>query len=238
MDMENGKGRERVELSLDGRQIASIVVGALVLLGVVFVLGLNLGKQLGARQVEATRGDVLAGLDRPPPAPAAPISDDALTFHDRLTKDRPPVDEPVARPPPAAPKPATPPATPATATPAATTAAARPAPSAAPPPSATANALRNLAGPTPAAAPSSGSPAPGSFTVQLISTSNRAEADRLAGKLTEFDPRVESAEVAGKGKVFRVRVGGYDSRAEAEKVLKAISARTNAKGMVVTIRAK
>lgn len=209
MDMENGKGRERVELSLDGRQIASIVVGALVLLGVVFVLGLNLGKQLGARQVEASRGDVLAGLDRPSPAPAAPISDDALTFHDRLTKDRPPIDEPVARPPPAA-----------------------------PPPSATANALRNLAGPGTAAAPSSGSPVPGSFTVQLISTSNRAEADRLAGKLTEFDPRVESAEVAGKGKVFRVRVGGYASRTEAEKVLKAIAARTNAKGMVVTIRAK
>ena len=209
MDMENGKGRERVELSLDGRQIASIVVGALVLLGVVFVLGLNLGKQLGARQVEASRGDVLAGLDRPSPAPAAPISDDALTFHDRLTKDRPPIDEPVARPPPAA-----------------------------PPPSATANALRNLAGPGTAAAPSSGSPVPGSFTVQLISTSNRAEADRLAGKLTEFDPRVESAEVAGKGKVFRVRVGSYASRTEAEKVLKAIAARTNAKGMVVTIRAK
>ncbi len=209
MDMENGKSRERVELSLDGRQIASIVVGALVLLGVVFVLGLNLGKQLGARQVEASRGDVLAGLDRPSPAPAAPISDDALTFHDRLTKDRPHIDEPVARPSPAA-----------------------------PPPSATANALRNLAGPGTAAAPSSGSPVPGSFTVQLISTSNRAEADRLAGKLTEFDPRVESAEVAGKGKVFRVRVGSYDSRTEAEKVLKAVAARTNAKGMVVTIRAK
>ncbi len=209
MDMENGKSRERVELSLDGRQIASLVVGALVLLGVVFVLGLNLGKQLGARQVEASRGDVLAGLDRPSPAPAAPISDDALTFHDRLTKDRPHIDEPVARPPPAA-----------------------------PPPSATANALRNLAGPGTAAAPSSGSPVPGSFTVQLISTSNRAEADRLAGKLTEFDPRVESAEVAGKGRVFRVRVGSYDSRAEAEKVLKAVAARTNAKGMVVTIRAK
>jgi cell division septation protein DedD len=240
MDMENGKGRERVELSLDGRQIASIVVGALVLLGVVFVLGLNLGKQLGARQVEAGRGDVLAGLDRPPPAPATPISDDALTFHDRLTKDKPPIEEPVVRPPPAAPKPATQPATTtATArpTPAAATAAASSAP-AAPPPSATANALRNLAGPGPSAAASSGPPAPGSFTVQLISTSNRAEADRLAGKLAEFDPRVESAEVTGKGKVFRVRVGGYDNRAEAERVIKAIAAKAGTKGMVVTIRAK
>jgi cell division septation protein DedD len=228
MDLENGKGRERVELSLDGRQIASIVVGALVLLGVVFVLGLNLGKQLGARQVEAGRGDVLAGLDRPPPAPATPISDDALTFHDRLTKDKPPIEEPVVRPPPAAPKPATQPAVVAAAPPKAAVPA---------PPSATANAMRSLAGPGPSAAAPTAA-APGSFAVQLISTSSRAEADRLAGKLAEFDPRVESAEVTGKGKVFRVRVGGYETRAEAEKVLKAIAAKAGTKGMVVTIRAK
>lgn len=103
--MENVKVKERIELSLDGRQIASIVVGALVLLGVIFVLGLNLGRQLATRQLEATRGDALAALDRPPPMPAGPISDDALTFHDRLTKDRqpPPEDPPARTAPPAAP---------------------------------------------------------------------------------------------------------------------------------------
>ncbi len=210
MDGENGKFKERVELSLDGRQIASVVVGALVLMGVVFVLGLNLGRQLTAKQLEATRGDALAALDRPPPAPAGPISDDALTFHDRLTKDRPPpIEDPAPRPAPVAA------AAPTGATPAAP-----------------------VAGKPSAAAPAASPATAGAFTVQLISTTSRAEADKLAGKVQEFDPRVEAAEVSGKGRVYRVRVGAYDSRAEAEKALKSLSARSGAKGMVVTLRPK
>ncbi len=231
MDLEDGKVKERIELSLDGRQVASIVVGALVLLGVVFVLGLNLGRQLAVKQLEGTRGDVLAGLDRPPPAPAAPISDDALTFHDRLTKDKAPVDEAAARPLPVAPKPAVTPAQAARPASAAASSAPAGAPS-----SATANALRSLTGPTP---PMAGAAAtPGGFTVQLISTSSRAEADKLVGKLEGFEPRVESAEVTGKGRVFRVRVGSYESRAEAEKAIKAIAAKAGTRGMVVSLRAK
>jgi len=206
MDNENVKSKERIELSLDGRQIASIVVGALVLLGVVFVLGLNLGRQLATRQFEATRGDALAALDRPPPAPAAPISDDALTYHDRLTKDRsPPAEEPPTRAAPAAPAPAAP----AAATSPATTGTPPPAPPA----------------------------ATGAFAVQLVSTTSRAEADKLAARLQEFDPRVEAAEVSGKGRVYRVRVGSFETRAEAEKMLKTLAPRSGGKGMVVPIRA-
>ena len=210
MDIGNVRSRERIELSLDGRQIASIVVGALVLLGVIFVLGLNLGRQLGARQVEATRGDALAALDRPPPAPPAPIADDALTFHDRLTRDRPPpVEEAPARPAPVA--------------------AAAPAGAA---PGKEPAAPREAAAPTPATAAAS------TFSVQLVSTPSRAEADRLAGKVQDFEPRVEAAEVTGKGKVYRVRVGAFETRGEAEKALRTLAARTGAKGMVVSIRAK
>jgi cell division septation protein DedD len=209
MDIENGKARERIELSLDGRQIASVVVGALVLLGVVFVLGLNLGRQLAAKQLEATRGDALAALDRPPPAPAGPISDDALTYHDRLTKDRPP---PAEDPPTRAVAPAPPPA--ATPTPATPT----------------------LATSGPSGAPAT--PVTGSFTVQLVSTSSRAEADRLAGKLQDLEPRVESAEVSGKGRVYRVRVGSFESRSEAERLLRSIAARVGTRGLVVSTRAR
>ena len=212
MDIENVRTRERVELSRDGRQIASIVVGALVLLGVIFVLGLNLGRQLGARQVEATRGDALAALDRPPPAPSAPISDDALTFHDRLTRDRPPpVEEPAPRAAPAAPAtlPATLPAT-----------------------------RREPTAVAPRETSPSGPSAPGTFAVQLVSTPSRAEADKLAGKVQEFESRVEAAEVTGRGRVYRVRVGDFETRAEAEKALRSLAARTGAKGMVVSIRAK
>ncbi|HEY6006540.1 MAG TPA: SPOR domain-containing protein, partial [Anaeromyxobacter sp.] len=78
--------RERFELSLDGRQVASIVAGALVLLAVVFVLGLKVGEQIALRRAEREPGGDLDALDRAP-APPAPVKDEALTFHDRLTKD-------------------------------------------------------------------------------------------------------------------------------------------------------
>src|SRR5512138_2240468 len=97
--------KEKLELSLDGRQIASIVVGALVLLGVVFVLGLNVGKQIAARQAEAALPGDLEALDHAP-APAAPAKPEPLTFHDRLTKETPPPPPPAVATPVAAPVPA------------------------------------------------------------------------------------------------------------------------------------
>jgi septal ring-binding cell division protein DamX len=213
METENVKVKERFELSLDGRQIASVVVGALVLLGVVFVLGLNLGRQLTVKQLEATRGDALAALDRPPPAPAGPISDDALTYHDRLTRNRPAAVEELPAKAAAAPAPA-------------------PTPAASPGASPAASPLAAAAPPSPAPSPA------GNFAVQLVSTPSKAEADKLAGKLQEYDPRIETTEVTGKGRYYRVRVGAYETRGEAEKALKALATRTGGKGMVVTLRGR
>jgi cell division septation protein DedD len=206
--IEDVRGRDKVELSLDGRQIASIVVGALVLLGVVFVLGLNIGRQLAARQLESTRGDALAALDQPPPTAAIPS--DALTFHDRLTKDRaPPAEPPPAPPPPAPVAQAAPPPAPS---------AAAPAPAAEPRAAASAEAR-------PAARPA--------FSVQVVATPSRAEADRLVTRLKDYTPRVEEAEVPGKGKLYRVRVGAFASKPEAEKFLKGFTGKTGSKGLVV-----
>ena len=215
MDGNEVKGRDRVELALDGRQIASVVVGALVLLGVVFVLGLNIGRQLALKQVEAGRGDALAALDEPPPA--APVREDALTYHDRLTKDRapPPEEAPAAPAPPpavAAPAPAPPRAEPAK------VAAAAPAEPAAAPRA------------EPKAAARAG------YVVQVVATPSKAEADKLAGKLKAWSPRVEAAEVAGKGKLYRVRVGSFGSKPEAEKFLKGFTAKSGSKGLVVATR--
>ncbi len=203
--VENVRMRDKVELSLDGRQIASIVVGALVLLGVVFVLGLNVGRQLAVKQLETTRGDALAALDQPPPTPSIPS--DTLTFHDRLTKDRVPPLEPA---PVAAPA-AAPASAPAAATPS-------------PPP----EASRSTARAEPAGK--------GAFAVQVVATNSRAEADRLAAKLKEYAARVEEAEVAGKGRLYRVRVGAFASKPEAEKFLKTFSGKTGSKGLVVAAR--
>ncbi len=92
---ENARVREKFELSLDGRQIASIVVGALVILGVVFVLGLNVGRQVATRQASAARAGDLEALDRGPTAAVPPMDGASLTFHDRLVKQKPPTQPPV-----------------------------------------------------------------------------------------------------------------------------------------------
>ncbi len=205
--------RERFELSLDGRQIASIVVGALVILAVVFVLGLNVGKQIGVRRAESARAGDLDALDRAP-APPAPDKADALTFHDRLTKEAPaPPGPEVARtpePPPAAP--------------------AEPAPQAAPPPAAPA-----AEAPDPDRAETGGGTSK-PWTVQLAASQDRAEAERMASRFASLNPRIEEADVAGKGRFFRVRVGGFDSREDAERYLRDVARETGARGFVTASR--
>jgi len=219
MEGENVRVRDRVELFLDGRQIASVVVGALVLLGVVFVLGLNVGRQLAVKQLEASRGDSLAALDQPPRAAAPPA--DGLTFHDRLTRDRLPQADPPAPAPPA---------------PLAVAAAVDPSPRPSPARADPRPAARPEAKPETRPEPVGASAARGSYTVQVISTSSRSEADRLAAKLKEHSPRVEEAEVAGKGRLYRVRVGAFGSKPEAEKFLKGLAPRIGTKGLVVASR--
>ncbi len=195
--------RERFELSLDGRQVASVVVGALVLLGVVFVLGLNVGKEIALRQAERAPAGDLEALDRAP-APPAPMKDEALTFHERLTK------EPVAPPPPPT-APPTPNASP-TRTPTA-------------PPSPTATPS-----PTPRDAPAK------PWTVQLAAAQDRGEAERIAARFAALNPRIEEAEVPGRGRFWRVRVGGFDTKDAAERYLRDAAREAGAKGFVAPTR--
>lgn len=209
--------REKFELSLDGRQVASVVVVALVLLAVVFVLGLAIGKQIALRQGERRPAGDLDALDRAPPPPA-PVKDEALTFHDRLTKDAPP--SPPATPPPA---PGTPPARTPDPTPAA---AATPA-AVAPPP---ASPPRTVTVPAPAPRPAKVPAKP--WTVQLAASQNRAEAERVMARFAALNPRIEEADVAGKGRFWRVRVGGFESKDAAERYLRDVARETGAKGFV------
>jgi cell division septation protein DedD len=223
MDGENVKVRDRVELALDGRQIASIVVGALVLLGVVFVLGLNVGKQTAVKQLEASRGDGLAALDQPPPAPAVPS--DSLTYHQKLTQDRGV---------PAEPGPSAPQAAAAAEPRPAAKAEAKPEPAVEPK-----VAVKPAAKPEakPEAKVARAEPAAKvAYVVQVVATPSKAEADRLAGKLKDYSPRVEETDVPGKGRLYRVRVGAFGSKPEAEKFLKTFNGKTGSKGLVVASR--
>ncbi len=215
------RAREKFELSLDGRQVASIVAGALVVLGVVFVLGLNVGKQLAVRQLAAGHAGDLEALDRAPTPP--PSRPEPLTFHDRLTKETPappPPPEPAARPvPPPAPA-AAPPAPPAAQQAVAPPAALEPA---APPPVPPAQAA---AKPGPLKA----------WTVQLAASEERAEAERLATRFSSLNPRIEEAVIAGKGRFYRVRVGSFDTKEAAQRYLRDVARETGAKGIVTPSR--
>jgi cell division septation protein DedD len=213
------RAREKFELSLDGRQVASVVVGTLVVLAVVFMLGINVGKQLAARHFQSGRAGDLDALDRAPAAP--PSRPEPLTFHDRLTREpaAPPAPpgsppRPASQPPPApaAPPPPPPPAAPA-------------------PPPAAAPVAAPVAEPAPAA------PAPlGAWTVQLAAAEDRGEAERVAARFASLNPRIEEALVPGKGRFFRVRVGSFETREAAQRYLRDVARETGAKGIVAPSR--
>ncbi len=238
---ENARVREKYELSLDGRQIASIVVGALVILGVVFVLGLNVGRQIATRQVDAAHAGDLEALDRPPSTPSPSVDDASLTFHDRLVKQKPPTTPPVTAAPASASS-ANPPAPPSPA-PRTVTASASPAelPSAASTPTPTRTVT---SAPAPAPAPRAPEEKPatakavasGAFTIQIGATQQRAEADRIAARFRSLRPRVEAADVQGKGRWYRVRVGSFETREAAERYRKDVARETGVPGFVTADR--
>jgi cell division septation protein DedD len=208
--------KERFTLSLDGRQVASIVVGSLVVLGAVFVLGFSVGRQIGLREARppAAPADPLAALDAPSPRPDAGEAPPRLSYHEALTKDRP------AEPPPPSPRP------PAL--------AAQP-PPAAPvvPPSARPEAPAPAEAPVRAAPAASAAPE-GAFAIQVGASQDRAEADRIAGKFRGHHPRVVEAVVPGKGRWYRVKVGTFETRDQAERFLRDLARETGANGFVTS----
>jgi DedD protein len=226
----NARVRERFMLALDGRQIAAVVVGALVVLGAVFALGTEVGQRLGARRAELGRPANLSDLEvvAGPPR-AAPGKE--LTFPAELPRAKPGPPAPPATTrsgdateAAAEPAPAPTPAPAALPTPAASPAPLA-APAAAPEP-----APKPAPAPAPAAAPAGGM---GSWTVQLGASQRREEADGLAQRVKALGPRVEEAEIPGKGRFYRVRVGRFDSREAAEKYRADVQRETGLSGMAV-----
>lgn len=227
-----------VEVSLDGRQVAGIVGGALVLLAIVFALGVGFGRQLAPAAPAPVAAD-LAKLDAPPPLPkVAPTPDTSFAFHEELKKAEPlhavapPAPKPV-EPKPVEPKPVEPkpePAAPAL-QPQAFAALVPPPPPAPEVPGNTAEKPVPPPAPAPAAEPGKKPAAPppepakkpaeaGQWTVQFGSSSQRADADRLAAMLLDYGyaPFVAVADLPGKGRYYRVRVGRFASKEQAEKL--------------------
>lgn len=244
--------KEKWDLSLDSRQVVSMAIGAIVVLGAVFVLGVVVGKGLASSDEVQDAPDLLTALDQ-----RAKVN---LTFQDELTrKVTPPLDPPKPVPPPvavvvpaAATAPAAPPPAPAVAAAPPQQAPPQAAPGAPAVASAPAHAARDAdTDPTPTRSASLkdafdrvNNPAPpkppvdanpeGTFTLQLAASQDRAEADRFVARLRErgYAPYVVTAEVAGKGTFFRVRMGSFGDRAAAQRYLADFKRETKMDGFV------
>ncbi len=219
-DLERWK--DKVELSLDGRQIFFLFFGSAVAACVIFIAGVLVGKHIEQRAmaaVSATPVDPLAVLDQ-----VGAAEEEGLTFHQVLappkraelapTKTEPekgekgePVAKPVVRPPTkSAAAPAKPARAAASESPPASAVVVEPKAEPAPLPKIPAEAEKSAVA----------DPA-GHFTLQLSAFSEKDDADQFLQKIQSagYRPFVVQSEVPGRGLFYRVRVGDFSSRRAA-----------------------
>ena len=201
------------EIQLNGKQLVFLFMAMIVVSSVIFLCGVLVGRGVRAERgpVDPLPTEVRITAPEPPPAAAAvstgapATASETLSYSDRLTKPEAPREQlktAETAPPPA---PAPPPVEvgPATKTPAAPVAAA---PATAP-----------AAVPAPAVA--AAEPAGPGYSIQLSALGKREEADNFARRLTSkgYKAYVLAPE-AGAPAVYRVRVGKFKDRREAESV--------------------
>jgi cell division protein FtsN len=222
--------REKYELALDGRQVAALALGALVLLCCVFALGLGLGKRLAQQQAPAADLDALDAQVAPRREPAKPAVQKPSPPADKAEKaEKAP--EPVAAKPAeaqAAPKP--PPDAEAAAAPASKDAIVVPPPArealvVPPPPKAQVASV--VLTPPPANL--------GAFTVQIGASPDRAEASRLENRArgAGLKPYVVEADLGAKGTWYRVRVGSFPDKDSATRFRKDVERELRASAVVM-----
>jgi cell division septation protein DedD len=100
-------------------------------------------------------------------------------------------------------------------------------PAAAPPPKSTPTVVAAVPAPRAGATASKGA-----WVVQVGSTQDRSEADRIAARFATRGARVVVAEVPGKGRWYRVRLGSFEARDAADRYLRDLERSTGAKGFV------
>jgi DedD protein len=234
--------KEKYDLSLDSRQVVSLLVAGIVVLGAVFVLGVLVGKKLAGSQRMDRAPDLLSALDQKSAALERARAAPALTFQEELTADgggtrAAAASKPAEKKAEPAPKPAETKAEPPKAvaekkpesagkTADAGPIAARTAPSAAP---AAASAASN-----PPAAPGPTGP----WTLQLGASQNRDDAERMVSRLREkgYAPYIVSADVPGKGTFYRVRMGSFATREAAGRYLEDFKRETKTEAFVASTK--
>jgi DedD protein len=210
------------EIQLNGKQLVFLFMAATVVSVVIFLCGVLVGRGVRAErsitamadvpladQIAPTAGtavDATALHTAPPPAAV----DERPSLFDRLEKTDTALDELKNPPPVSTPRPApVAVSTPAPASKPAAKSAQQPTAKPAP------------ASPTPAgrpAAPAASSVKPG-YVVQLAALNSRGEADAMAKRLNAkgYEAYVQ-APAENAPAIFRVRVGNYSTRSEAESI--------------------
>ncbi len=226
--------KEKYDLSLDNRQVVSLLIAGIVVLGAVFVLGVLVGKKLSVTQHPGRAQDLLAALDERSAALDQARKAAPLTFQEELTTKTD-----LAAPEPQ-PSPLAPIRPPAVAAPASTSL-----PTSSVATRAVPDAARAAPRPEPKAEPVSGSKpeAPGpdaasAWTLQLSSSPNRAVAEKQVGRFRGkgYAPYIVTADVAGKGTWYRVRMGRFATKEAAGKYLQDFRRETKAEAFVASTK--
>jgi cell division septation protein DedD len=227
--------KEKFDVSLDNRQIVSLLIAGIVVMGAVFVLGVVVGKKLAGNAQAAAAPDLLSALDANAQALQEVQKEPPLTFQDELTRK---AAEPAAPEPKKAP--ATKPAVTASATPApkpTPAAAAAPAVPAVKPPSAEKPteqpgsaekqetafnsadeelaALAAMKKPqAPAAAPAP-KPTPGAVAEETVPTRTATPAGGLKEAIARATTQRPAEAVPGGA--FTIQLSAFQTREEADR---------------------
>lgn len=190
------------EIHLSGKQLVFLFMLTTVLSIFIFMVGVLVGRDVAAKRAEEASSQPATGSEattteaadpgappaEPPPAP----TEDELSYHDRLKSNAAAEEKPAAP----APEPqAEPPA--------------KPVPAPAKPVSAPAPAGANV--------PTSGRP--GTWVIQVVALKDRAAAAALVQRLGgKGYPAFLETPARGAPVIYRVRIGRYSDRREAEQV--------------------
>jgi DedD protein len=210
------------EIQLNGKQLVFLFMAATVVSVVIFLCGVLVGRGVKTeRAVSSADAAAVAAVAEPsPPPPAASVPPAAgtdptaaappptvgdLTYFNRLEKQTQPVENLKAAPPPAAVergKPAP---------------VAALAPPAAPPPTRPAAPASRAAAVT-SPAPSTPSPGGEGYVVQVAAVKEHGDADAIAQRLSSKGYGVFVVAPGGAAPMYRVRVGKFKTKREAEAI--------------------
>jgi DedD protein len=210
------------EIQLNGKQLVFLFMAATVVSVVIFLCGVLVGRGVRAerslvdtasittsaetmpQQPPSTPVPAASGSDPRTAAPPSPAGDD-LSYFNRLEKSNTPSERlkppPVDRPAPAA------------------RAAAPPVPPVTPPPAPVAKTTEQPDSAPPPVDTAAAEPAGQGFAVQIAALNIRSEADAIAKRLSSkgYAAYVLSP-ATGAPSVYRVRVGKFPTRREAESI--------------------